>query len=410
MAIMSEKVEFPDPRGGRLAAWLERPADRPRAFALFAHCFACSQDTGAAARISTALAEQGIAVLRFDFTGLEADGNGAGANLSANVDDLVCAADYLKARYQAPQILVGHSLGGAAVLRAAARLPDAVAVATIGAPCNAEQVARQVEAQMDRIESNGEAALQLGGHTVTVTRPFLDDIALRPMQESIGQLRKALLVMHSPLDEVVGIDSASRIFTAAKHPKSFVSLDHADHLLSRRADSAYVALVLAAWASRYVDVEQGTLEQSPSQMGERGVVTVAESGDGPYGQVINASGHPLRSDEPPRAGGHDTGPNPYDLLMAALGSCTSMTLRMYADRKQWPLEHVAVRLTHRKVHAEDCATCETKEGKLDRFDRLITVQGELDAAQRQRLLEIADRCPVHRTLHSEVWVVTQLSE
>ncbi len=411
MAITSEKLAFPNARGELLAGRLDRPQGRPRAYALFAHCFACSKDLRAAARISTALAERGIAVLRFDFTGLgKSEGDFANTSFSSNVDDLVHAADYLAAQREPPALLIGHSLGGAAVLRAAARIPAAAAVATIGAPCDPEHVTRQLVARRAEIEARGEAEIALGGRTFRITRQFLADIAAQPMQAAIGSLRKALLVLHSPLDDVVGIDNATRIFLAAKHPKSFVSLDHADHLLSRRSDSAYVATVLAAWASRYLAGEQGTLEQGPSEAGAPGVVTVTESGDGAYGQVINASGHPLRADEPASAGGHDTGPNPYDLLMAALGACTSMTLRMYANHKQLALRRVSVRLTHEKIHAADCAECETQEGKLDRFDRTITIEGELTAEQRQRLLEIAERCPVHRTLHSEVRVVTRLSE
>jgi uncharacterized OsmC-like protein/pimeloyl-ACP methyl ester carboxylesterase len=414
MAIRSEKQEFDNGRGQRLAARLDRPAGRPRAAALFAHCFTCSKDTLAAARISTALAEQGLAVLRFDFTGLGGSGGDfANESFSCNVDDLVAAAAHLQGQLQprpGALLLIGHSLGGAAVLRAAARIPVAAAVATIGAPCDPEHVARQIADQRAEIEARGLARVTLAGRTFTITREFLADLGAHPMTEAIGTLRKALLVMHSPRDEVVGIDNATRIFLAAKHPKSFVSLDAADHLLTRRADSAYVAAVLAAWASRYVAEEDGTLGEGPSLRGAPGEVLVAESGDGPYGQVISASGHPLRADEPERNGGHDTGPNPYDLLMAALGACTSMTLRMYANHKGLPLEHVAVRLTHEKIHAADCAECETKEGKLDRFERIITLQGALDAAQRQRLLEIADRCPVHRTLHSEVNVRTRLTE
>ena len=411
MAIQSEKLEFPNEQGELLAARLDRPAGRTRAYALFAHCFTCSKDVLAAARISAALAEQGIAVLRFDFTGLGgSEGDFANTNFSSNLDDLVCAAAYLKEHFEAPRILVGHSLGGAAVLAAAARIPDASAVATIGAPCDPEHVRHLLAEKEEAIEREGEAEITLAGKTFRVTRQFMHDIAEHPLREAIGKLRKALLVMHSPRDQVVGIDNASRIFTAAKHPKSFISLDQADHLLSRRADSAYVATVLAAWASHYLAGETDTLEEGPSVQAEPGTVVVSESGDGPYAQAIHANGHPLRADEPEEHGGHDTGPAPYDLLMAALGACTSMTLRMYADRKQWPLEKVTVRLTHDKIHAQDCAECETKEGKLDRFERLIAVEGPLDAEQRTRLLEIANRCPVHRTLHSEVSVVSRLAE
>ncbi len=349
-------------------------------------------------------------MLRFDFTGLGgSEGDFANTNFSSNVDDLVAAADWLAGRHRAPQILIGHSLGGAAVLAAAERIPGAAAVATIGAPCDPEHVAHLLEEKKAEIEAEGEAEITLAGKTFRITRQFLADIARQPMTERIGRLRKALLVMHSPTDQVVGIDNASRIFSAAKHPKSFVSLDGADHLLTRRADSAYAAAVLAAWASRYLGEEQGTLEQGPSVAADPGVTVVAESGEGPYAQAINAAGHALRADEPEQHGGHDSGPGPYDLLLAALGACTSMTLRMYADRKEWPLEKVTVRLEHAKVHARDCAECETREGKVDRIGRVIGLEGALDDAQRARLLEIAERCPVHRTLHSEVWVETSLA-
>ena len=411
MAIRSERLEFPNPQGVMLAARLDWPVGKVRAFALFAHCFTCSKDILAATRISTALAEQGLAVLRFDFTGIGGSGGDFGnTNFSTNVDDLVAAAEFLAEQHEAPKVLIGHSLGGAAVLAAAGRIPAAMAVATIGAPCDPEHVAHLLEEKRAEIEAKGEAEITLGGQTLRITRQFLEDIGQQPMQEAIGKLRKAILVLHSPVDQVVGIDNASRIFQAAKHPKSFISLNQADHLLTNRADSAYVATLLAAWAGRYIQEETDTLEQGPSVQAEPGETVVAENGDGPYAQTINAAGHVLRADEPEDIGGHDTGPGPYDLLMASLGACTSMTLRMYANRKKWPLEKVTVRLRHEKIHAQDCEDCETKEGKLDRFDREITMEGALDETQRQRLLDIADRCPVHRTLHSEVLVSTRLTE
>ncbi|MEE8433463.1 MAG: alpha/beta fold hydrolase [bacterium] len=338
MTIQSKKIEFPNASGEMLAARLDRPAARPRAYALFAHCFTCSKDVLAAARISAGLAGEGIAVLRFDFTGLGGSGGDfANTNFSSNVDDLVAAAGWLAAQHEAPKLLIGHSLGGAAVLAAAGRISQAAAVATIGAPCDPEHVAHLLKDKEADIRQHGEAEVVLAGKTFRITRQFLEDIAQQPMIEAIGKLRKALLVMHSPTDQVVGIENAGRIFGAAKHPKSFISLDGADHLLTRRADSAYAASVLSAWASRYIRQDVGTIQQGPSVAAEPGTVVVTENGDGPFAQSINAAGHPLRADEPESIGGHDTGPGPYDLLLSALGACTAMTLRMYASRKGWPL-------------------------------------------------------------------------
>lgn len=411
MAMHSEKITFPGSQGGALAGRLDWPHGTPRGFALFAHCFSCGKDVLAASRIAGALAEQGIAVLRFDFTGLGgSEGDFGNTNFSSNVADLVAAADWLASEHQAPRLLIGHSLGGAAVLAAADRISAAAAVATIGAPCHPQHVGHLFGAQLEEIMERGEAEVSLGGRPLRITRQFLEDIREQAIQEAIGKLRKALLVLHSPVDQLVGIENAGRIFAAAKHPKSFVSLDHADHLLTRRADSAYVALVLAAWASRYIAGEEGLLEQGPSVTAPPGTVVVQENGEGPYGQAISAGGHPLHADEPEAVGGHDSGPGPYDLLMAALGACTSMTLRMYAQKKKWPLERVTVTLNHEKIYAADCESCDTQDGRLDRFDRVIRIEGDLDAGQRARLLEIADKCPVHRTLHAEVQVRTLAAE
>jgi len=376
----------------------------PRAYALFAHCFTCSKDNFAARRISAALAGHGIATLRFDFTGLgHSEGDFANTDFSSNVGDLVAAADFLRDTRKAPAILVGHSLGGTAVLKAAGGIPEAVAVATIGAPSTPAHLNRLLAPAKPEIEARGEAAVEIAGRTFRITRGFLDDISDQAMDAAIGGLRRALLVMHSPLDVVVGIDSASEIFRAAKHPKSFVSLDDADHLLTRRADAAYVADVLAAWAGRYVpkrtEGERAT---------EDGAVTVRENGAGRFGQDVAMGPHLLSADEPESAGGRGAGPTPYQLLSAALGACTSMTMRMYADRKNWPLERASVTVRHDKIHAEDCADCETREGWVDQFEREITLEGKLDDEQRRRILEIADKCPVHRTLHSEVRVRTTL--
>ncbi len=404
MAVKTEKLTFTGAGGEALAARLDLPAGAPAAYALFAHCFTCSKDIFAAQRIAAGLAERDIAVLRFDFTGLgHSEGEFANTNFSSNVADLVKAADHLRATRAAPKLLVGHSLGGAAMLAAAARVPEAVAVATIGAPADPGHVAHLFRDAAPEIEAKGEAVVELAGRSFRIKKQFLDDISGHNLDAAIGGLGKALLVFHAPRDATVGIENAGHIFGAAKHPKSFVSLDGADHLLSRKADAVYVARVLAAWAGRYLGVE----DARPALAAAPGAVVVRETGAGRFAQEIAAGPHALRADEPVEYGGDDSGPGPYDLLLAALGACTSMTVRMYAERKGWPLERVSVTLSHDKIHAEDCAECETREGRVDRIVRRLALAGDLDGAQRARLFEIADKCPVHRTLASEVSIVTE---
>ncbi len=401
-------VRFPGSLGATLAARLDLPPVKPAAFALFAHCFTCSKDTLAASRISAALTGRGIAVLRFDFTGLGgSEGDFANTNFSSNLTDLVAAASWLREHHEAPRLLIGHSLGGAAVLAAAPQIPEATALATIGAPFEPAHVKHLLAPTLSEIETAGEATVELAGRTFRIKKQFLDDIVGRNSREAIGNLRKALLIFHSPRDTTVSIDNAAQIFAAAKHPKSFVSLDDADHLLTRKEDASYVAAVLAAWASRYIGAP--LTEARPIRADEPGIVTVAETRAGKFGQEITAGKHRLFADEPVSAGGTDTGPSPYDLLLAGLGACTAMTVRMYADLKQLPLDRVTVRLRHEKVHAQDCAECETREGKIDRIGRELELAGRLDETQRARLLEIANKCPVHRTLHSEVWIPTRLA-
>jgi uncharacterized OsmC-like protein/alpha/beta superfamily hydrolase len=396
----AERFDFPNAGGERLAALLDMPAGEPRAFALFAHCFTCGKDIRAAKRIAEGLTARGIAVLRFDFTGLGAsEGEFANTNFSSNVADLVAAANHLRQTHQAPAILIGHSLGGAAVLAAAAEVPEARAVVTIAAPADPSHVTGLLKERVDEIRARGEVEVTLAGRPFRIRREFLDDVAEQRLDERISNLRKALLVMHSPTDTIVGIDNASHIFLAAKHPKSFVSLADADHLLSKRRDAVYAADVIAAWAGRYLDMIP---EAEADDDDARGAVSVTETGRGKFQQLIAAGPHRFLADEPAAAGGLDSGPGPYDLLLAALGACTAMTLRLYADRKGLPLERVAVRLTHSRIHAADCETCETKEGMLDRIDKEIAVAGKLDDAERTRLLEIAEKCPVNRTLKSEI--------
>jgi putative redox protein len=401
----TERFQFTGEGGHQLAAALELPDGEPAAFALFAHCFTCGKDTLAAKRISVALAARGIAVLRFDFTGLgSSEGDFANSTFSSNVADLVHAADHLRSTRKAPSILIGHSLGGAAILAAAGRIPEAKAVATIAAPSDPAHVTGLFKEHIDNIRAQGEVEVSLAGRPFRIKREFLDDIAEHELMKDITSLHKALLVMQSPVDDTVGIDNATRIFVAAKHPKSFVSLDHADHLLSKPVDALYAADVISAWASRYIEA---TKPAQASDSKEPRKVVVQETRKSKFNQIITVGPHHLVADEPVAAGGEDAGPGPYDFLLAGLGACTSMTMRLYADRKSLPLDRVTVTLKHSKIYAKDCAECETRDGMLDQIERDIAIDGALDAEQRKKLMEIADKCPVHRTLTSEIRIVTK---
>ena len=414
--MRSEKLRFEGALGDELVGRLETPTGGdPVAYALFAHCFTCSKDLKAAVNVSRALAAERIAVFRFDFTGLgESAGDFADTNFSSNVDDLVAAAEFMEREYEAPEVLVGHSLGGAAVLQAASRVPSSRAVATIGAPADPGHVVGNFEEKIDEILEQEEAEVTLAGRSFTIRRQFLEDLQETRMEETVRQLDRALMLFHSPVDNTVSVDNAARLYEWAKHPKSFVSLDRADHLLTEPGDSRYVGTVLAAWARRYlegVDLDEETERRDAWSVGEDEVAV--RIGRERFRTEIMAGGHPLVADEPEDVGGTDQGPTPYDLLSASLGTCTAMTLRMYADHKEWDLEEVEVRLEHGKVHAEDDErACRGVEGsdKVDRFERVLRLEGDLSDEQRQRLVEIADRCPVHRTLHQGVITETRLDD
>lgn len=405
----TQRIEFPGSQGAMLAGRLDTPETAARAWAVFAHCFTCSKDSKAAAFIARALAEAGFGVLRFDFTGLGGSGGDfANTHFSSNVDDLVAAADWLRGHHGPPALLIGHSLGGAAVLAAAHRVGDCRAVATLGAPFEPTQVTRQFADGLKLIEEQGQATVQLAGRPFTIRREFVADLAGQAQADRIRDLHRPLLVLHSPVDSVVSVDSARQIFEAARHPKSFVSLDSADHLLNTAADARYAAGVIAAWAQRYLPADPAPdATAAAAAAANDGTVHVTERGTGAFAVAISAGRHTWLGDEPATAGGDDLGPSPYDMLTAALGACTAMTLRMYARQKQWPLANVRVVLKHAKIHAADCASCETRDGKIDRIERVIDLAGPLDDQQRQRLMEIADKCPIHRTLHSEVEVITR---
>lgn len=406
--MTTEKFQFPGSDGQLLAASLDLPDGVPVAYALFAHCFTCGQNVLAAKRIAEGLAKHGIATLRFDFTGIGAsEGEFANTTFSSNIGDLVLAADHLRKTRRAPSILIGHSLGGAAILAATSMIPEAKCVATVAAPSDPSHVTHWFKEQIPEIREKGELEVSLAGRPFRIKREFLDDIAEHRLTETVAKLRRPLLLFHSPTDNTVGIDNATRLFVAAKHPKSFISLTGADHLLTQKQDSVYVADMIAAWAMRYLDApaaEADTIPEMPD-----GVV-VQETRASHLQQTISVGKHRMIADEPVSAGGHDSGPSPYDFLLAGLGACTSMTMRLYADRKSMPLDRVTVALKHGRIYAKDCEECETKEGMISKIDRVITMDGNLDAEQRKKLMEIADKCPVHRTLTSEIKIVTTAKE
>jgi putative redox protein len=408
MTATTIKAQFDGHSGARLAARLDIPAGTVRAYALFAHCFTCSKDILAAKRIAAELSRAGIAVLRFDFTGLGAsEGEFASTNFSSNISDLQSAVSYLRDNFEAPSILIGHSLGGAAVLAVAGGVPEVKAVVTIGAPADAAHVIHNFGTKLEELEQQGEATVQLGGRPFTIRKQFLDDVRESVLAERIAKMRKALLVLHSPIDQTVGIENAATIFGAAKHPKSFVSLDNADHLVSRADDAAFAASIISSWASRYLRADK------PQGDEEFEAVRVSETGEGKFQNTVHAGRHRFFADEPASVGGLDSGPSPYDLLSAALAACTSMTLRMYANFKKADLGRITVDVSHAKIHAADCAECTEGErengGRIDRFERSIAIEGVVSGALRDKIEEIADKCPVHRTLESTSKVVTKVS-
>ncbi|WP_198912339.1 bifunctional alpha/beta hydrolase/OsmC family protein [Parvularcula mediterranea] len=400
------RANFEGAGGAELSARIDLPAGHPKAFALFAHCFTCSKDLTASRAVATALTKSGIGVLRFDFTGLGGSGGDFGSsNFTMNLGDLERAARYLEENYQAPSLLVGHSLGGAAVIAVAQKLPSVKAVATIGAPADVAHVTHQFGESADAIQRDGSAEVSLAGRPFTITKQFLDDLDEHDVEACAGALKRPLLVLHAPTDDTVGIDNASRLFLAAKHPKSFVSLDTADHLLTSKEDAAYAADVIAAWAERYIgnglELAEGAAEEAMD-------VTVRETGQGKFQALVKAGPHMMLADEPTSVdGGLGTGPSPYEYLSTALGACTSMTIRMYADFKKIPLDRVSVKVSHEKCHADSMKDGMEKDTPTDCFTREIALEGDLSDEQRERMLQIADRCPVHKTLERGSHITTR---
>jgi uncharacterized OsmC-like protein/alpha/beta superfamily hydrolase len=408
MTRRPDRVTFTGSRGTPLAGRLDLPAGPPRAFALFAHCFTCSKDIVAAGRIAAELNAHGIGVLRFDFTGLGSSGGDfANTDFSSNLADLRLAAAWLRENHTAPQLLIGHSLGGAAAIAVAAEIEEVRAVATIGAPADVAHITRLFGAQLPEIESEGRAVVEIAGRSFTIRRELLEDLTKHSVEIRAAELGAALLVIHSPIDNTVGIDNAARIYAAARHPKSFIAVDGGNHLLTNPTDAVYVGRMIASWSERFL-VDENPAELAPKASAP---VVVAETGQGTFLNHVVVGDHRFLADEPVDIGGYDAGPSPYDLLGAALGACTSMTLRLYADRKKLALDRVTVEVTHAKTHAKDLDACIEGAGPLiDHFERRITVTGELDDDQRSALLRIADKCPVHRTLESSARTSTSLAE
>ncbi len=399
----TEKLTFTGHAGHTLAARLDLPHGPHLATALFAHCFTCSKDITAARRIAARLASMGIAVLRFDFTGLgHSEGEFENTSFSSNVDDLIAACEALDARGMSPSLLIGHSLGGAAVLKAAPTIPGVKAVVTIGAPFDPAHVTHHFAEDIPQIVAKGATEVSLGGRPFRIGKDFVEDVSQANLKASIAKLGAALLVLHAPRDATVGIENAADIFLAAKHPKSFVTLDDADHLITRPSDAEYTADVIAAWSKRYLKLTAPTEHEAVPE----GIMRVQEADADGFLQDVQSGSHHVLADEPVKFGGTDKGLTPYGLVSAGLGACTSMTIRMYARRKGWPLTNVSVDITHAKEHAADAAD---PGAKVDHFDRTIRLEGDLSDTQREKLLEIADKCPVHRTLERSSTVTTHLA-
>jgi uncharacterized OsmC-like protein/fermentation-respiration switch protein FrsA (DUF1100 family) len=395
---------FANKNGYKLSAQIEFPVNqKPLAFAIFAHCFTCSKNLLAIKHISRGLTSKGIAVLLFDFTGLgSSEGDFESTTFTSNIHDIFAASTFLSENYEAPKIIIGHSLGGAAALFAGAQLDCIEAVVTIGAPFDPYHVTKLLAEKVDEIQEKGKATVNIGGRPFTIAKGFIDDLKNHEPVEVAKKLRKALLILHSPQDTIVGIENAAKMYAAAIHPKSFISLDGADHLLSKRADSIYTGNMIAAWVEKYLNPDNKKVPlKSKSQV-------VSKTEQGSFTTEMKAGNHHFLADEPEGVGGADLGPSPYELVSSGLAACTSMTLHMYAARKKWDLQEVVVHVDHNKDYAEDCAECEKSSSKIDHFSRKIELSGDLDDTQRQKLLEIADKCPVHKTLHSDIKVITEL--
>lgn len=390
-------ISFKNSAGHQLAAVIEQPVIPVKCYALFAHCFSCGKDILIASRIARSLVARGVAVLRFDFTGIgDSEGEFESSNFTSNIDDIISATNHLREHYSAPQILIGHSLGGTAMLNAAEQVSEAKAVVSIAAPFTADHILSHFQDKVEELEQKEKVDIELAGKILTINREFVSDLKAHSNEDRISQLRKALLILHSPFDEIVPIEEATKIFVNAKHPKSFVSLDKADHLITDKEDAEYVANTIVAWASRYIEEDSST-----SQVIDKGEVLIGE-GNKKFLREVASDDHTWFSDEPLAVGGDNLGPDPYEQLLSSLGTCTSMTLRMYANHKGWPVEDIQVKLKHSRQHDQDCEQPDEKSCKIELIQKFITIKGDLDEQQINRLVEVADRCPVHKTLLGKI--------
>ncbi|MFK8026895.1 MAG: alpha/beta fold hydrolase [Gammaproteobacteria bacterium] len=392
-----KKIQFENSSGISLSAELELPDISIKYFALFAHCFSCGKDISAASRISRHLASHGIAVMRLDFMGIgDSEGDFSNSNFTSNIDDLVSAANYLGEKYRSPQLLIGHSLGGTAALYAAKAIPECQAVVSIGSPAKPNHILKHFPDKVNQLTADESLSINIAGNSYEIKKQFVDDLNTHSSATEFNKLRKAILVLHSPLDEIVSIDEATHIFVEAKHPKSFITLDKADHLLSRVEDTEYVANTIAAWAARYITVAgdaANNVQQGEVKIGEANTKFLRE---------VFSDDHQWLSDEPKIHGGENLGPDPYEQLLSSLGTCTSMTLRMYCNHKGWKVDNIEVKLKHSRIHSTDCGQHAKDNCKIELIEKVITIEGELDEKQRDRLIEVADRCPVHKTLLSHL--------
>lgn len=403
-----QRFSFNNQRGEALAALLEEPYRITKGYAVMAHCFTCGKDLNVATRISQALSAAGWGILRFDFTGLgSSDGDFQNTNFTSNVDDLVSACQTMCEKGKPTRLIIGHSLGGAAAILAAQKVDDIEMVAIIGAPSGTEHVTHMFENKLPEIESQGQAEVSLAGRKFTISKQFVDDVQNQEVPKAIKSLKKPLLIMHSPQDEIVGINNAKEIYSAAMHPKSFISLDGADHLLTNKEDAIYAGQVISTWANRYL---KNPIPQAEQRVLKHGTAYVTELDHNFMQQVDVGGGHSFIADEPKSVGGNELGPNPYDFLSASLATCTAMTLRMYAKHKKLPLEHVEVEVTHERIHATDCADCESTKGKVDLLQKKIMVKGDLTQEQLEKLHEISEKCPVHRTLLNEIKINSDVTK
>ena len=402
--MSTEKITFENSRSEKLSAKIQLPIDqKPHNFVIFAHCFTCNKNFRAVRYITQALTGEGFGVLSFDFTGLGmSEGDFADTTFSSSVDDLLCAASYLKENYTSPTMLVGHSLGGAAVILAASQLENVRAVVTVGTPSAPQHVKHLLQSGIEEIKEKGIAEINIGGRTFNVRKEFIDDLDEQNLLGIVKQMRKSFLFLHSPQDEIVGIENAAELYKAAFHPKSFISLDGADHLLTKEEDACYAGDVIANWAKRYVEIPE------PKELSTKSHIVAYLDTSEKFTTQIKADQHRLIADEPKSFGGNDFGASPYQLVASGLAACTVMTLKLYATRKKWDLQEVYCHIRHEKTHLKDCEDCENPKAKIDKFTRELEVIGDLDETQKQRLLEIADKCPVHKTLEGKAHIETKL--